>query len=144
MAFKRIGETDEESAARLAKAPEGSRSHDLSKLPILQRGYLRGRILKLPLSRYVVVPYEHKGHGWSCIVVNEESYDLFVPVDELRRACTVGLFEGDVRDRAKNVVDRLNQKACLPIFVATGNEKRLAFAEAAHMVDHAIFGSKSQ
>jgi hypothetical protein len=135
MAFKRTGETDEESAARLAKSPEGSRSHDLSKLPILQRGYLRGRVLALPLSSYVVVPYEYRGHGWACIVLNEESHDLFVSEDELRRAATVRLFEGEVKGKITDVVDTLNKKANLPIFVATGNDKRLAFAEAAHMVE---------
>lgn len=75
MTFKtildKILETPEEEVARLASAPEGSKSHWLAGLPVLlSAGSLKGLVIELPVQlsaaghrdhRIVVVPVENRG-----------------------------------------------------------------------------------
>lgn len=96
--FKSLYEPAEDEIARLAAAPEGSLSHELSKLPVNITGYLQDLLIELPRRAVddertmVVVPYEprpsvgreeelprrrHDG-WWACIVVasNDPSYGV--------------------------------------------------------------------
>lgn len=88
MAFKTNYEAPEVEVARLAAAPEGSRSHTLSTLPVNIAGVLEHRIIEIPPATMgghtvVVVPTErylspsergetpwkrHRG-SWRCIVI---------------------------------------------------------------------------
>ena len=89
----RFLEKPEAERARLAAAPEGSKSHALSLLPVTITGPLRGRVIRLPPMSFegtddvmVVVPYAHTGSfrehpvseehpvlryagSWECVVV---------------------------------------------------------------------------
>ena len=90
-----LGETDQQKTDRLACAPVGSRSHDLSTMPIRVRGNLRGQVIQLSYG-VTVVPAANRGgqpvDWWGCIVVASTNpsypvggYDLAVSQDELER-----------------------------------------------------------
>lgn len=60
--FKNLIESDEAEAARLAKAPVGSKSRALSMLPVNIREWPRGMVIELPWEdgkHIVVVPYRY-------------------------------------------------------------------------------------
>ena len=71
MAFKDLFETDEQEAARLATAPEGSTYHSLSSLPVNIRQFAEDLLIELPRTahgfadaegnpaRVVVVPFRY-------------------------------------------------------------------------------------
>lgn len=96
--FEKIGfiETAEQERERLARAPEGSKSHALSQLPVTIEGWPEDLVIELPWAemgltdephRVVVVPFRyspdsrpegetdtalpHRRHAgwWDCIVV---------------------------------------------------------------------------
>ncbi len=95
--FTSIYEPPEAEVARLAAAPEGSTSHELSKLPVNIEGWLEGRIIELPHIKpgpdytIVVIPFDrydekpetsmpyrrHRG-TWRCMIVasNHPSYSV--------------------------------------------------------------------
>ena len=113
--FKKLIESNEEEAVRLAQAPKGSKSHFLSTLPVTIETWPRGLVIELPWvsgMNIVVVPYIYHGlRGendslewaqatypirqdgyWTVIVVasNQPSYpvgghDLSVSCAEIRR-----------------------------------------------------------
>lgn len=114
MAFLPLRESAESEAARLAQAPEGSRFHALSTLPVTINDWPLDQLIELPWldagisdKRVVVVPIEfqpiqrpktdadlHRRHSgsWDCIVVasEHESYPvggfrLSIPTAELVR-----------------------------------------------------------
>lgn len=103
MAFKALFEDPAAEVARLAAAPEGSRSHALSKLPVRISGWIQDFTIELPWAwagtglhgdhhRVVVVPIEYTGDGmadealprrrhsgfWTCAVIasNDERYPV--------------------------------------------------------------------
>ena len=55
MTFLPYFETDQAETARLAAAPEGSRSHELSLLPVTFREDPAGRLLSLPRHDHTIV-----------------------------------------------------------------------------------------
>jgi hypothetical protein len=96
--FEKIGfiETPEQERERLAQAPEGSKTHALSQLPVTIEGWPEDLVIELPWAesglsdepyRIVVVPFKysadslpegdedhplpHKRHSgwWDCIVI---------------------------------------------------------------------------
>jgi hypothetical protein len=111
----KILETPDEEVARLAAAPDGSKSHWLAGLPVLiSAADLKGLVIELPVHhgdrRIVVVPVENRGDSsreahraktgkirrngawWQVIVVASDhpsypvgGYDLTVPEAELVR-----------------------------------------------------------
>lgn len=95
MAFKTDYEAPELEVARLAAAPEGSRNHTLSTLPVTVRGVLEHRVIEIPpvtmgdhtvvvvpLTRYVAPsdreerPMKRHRGSWRCVVIasNHPSY----------------------------------------------------------------------
>lgn len=104
-------ETDAEEAARLAEAPEGSKSRMLSGLPVTIDAIEDHPVIALPHSgSIVVVPTEpsaplcdgqdrfvHNG-GWRCRVVASKNpsyptngYNIFVSAAELRRGRSIDI-----------------------------------------------------
>ena len=55
MTFLQYFETDQTETARLAAAPEGSKSHKLSLLPVTFREDPAGRLLSLPRHDHTIV-----------------------------------------------------------------------------------------
>lgn len=110
MAFvhTRPQETDEQSRARLAAAPQGSINRQLAELPINIRERPRGLTLLLPRTGLVVVPIEYRpslgqasgnprpgSDGWGCVVVRGNDtypvggHDIVVSSDEIRRGLRI-------------------------------------------------------
>ena len=110
MVFKSHFESDEQETARLAAAPEGSRNHDLSKLPVVTPHVIRAEPLRLALfpDNVVVVPLTYhrsisrrvNDEGlrewdgtWDVMVIASDnpatgvgSHDLSIPLSQLRRS----------------------------------------------------------
>lgn len=70
---------------------------DFSKLPHSDSaGDVKGRLLKLPRTGFVVAPYKQSDGGWLCVVVSGDAtyprggYDIFVFDDDLTAATEVG------------------------------------------------------
>ncbi|GAA4924432.1 hypothetical protein [Nesterenkonia rhizosphaerae] len=111
--WPRLIETEEEEVARLARFPQGSTWHELSKLPVLiNEPEVRHLLIELPVAnsdghRMVVVPtvgsratpvegeenkLQRYGTHWECAIVASDhprypvqGYRISVPEAQLRR-----------------------------------------------------------
>ena len=110
-------ETEEQETARLSADPEGSRTHELSKLPItIREAKLEGfiielhwekRIVVVPLAQYFPPRSEEqkaskeprpRDSSWDCVVIASDydaypvgGYHITVPTVELRRGKRIEL-----------------------------------------------------
>lgn len=110
-------ETAEQEQIRLAEAPEGSRSHALSELPVQIHGHVQDLIIELPRSghRVIVVPLTFRSStahdaattqlprqlyagSWDAVVVASDhpsypvgGYHIVVPTAELVRGRRIQL-----------------------------------------------------
>ncbi|MFC4048307.1 hypothetical protein ACFOY4_01315 [Actinomadura syzygii] len=108
-------ETPEQEAARLAAAPEGSKNHDLSLLPVTIREWPQDLLIALPGTKHqvVVVPFEfwpdagttdekrprrRYSGSWVCAVVHSNHPDypvgghrILVPAAELARGARASI-----------------------------------------------------
>jgi len=100
-----------------------------------------GKVVEMPGYDDAVVAFEEAPpNAWHCVVLDGRSQGSQITVkDDFLRSCKpVPLMRGETLQKILDALDKLNEKAGGDVYITIGNDRRLAYADAASLIREAL------